>query len=1165
MYSPPGSSSLLAEVIDPNPIAVKPEMLLTDAIALMNASTSARKSCVLVQSGGVLVGILSERDIVKLTARGVTLAALRVDEVMSENLIVLRESDNCDLLGILNHFRTHHIRHLPVLKADGSTVGVVTQDRIRAYLQPTDLLKLRRVREVMSSEVVCAGLTTPLRAIAQLMDEHRISCVAIADSNARPIGILTERDIVQLQVLGVDFETTLAQTAMSTPLFCLHPDDSLLTARQEMKRLRVRRLVVAGSEGELAGILTQTNLLRSLDPTEMYGVIQVLQAKVSTLESVNDNLLRSRNRQLEAEMQERTAQLQKQAEKDRLLANLAHQIRQSLNVREILNIAALQVRQILKVERVLICSWEARWRIKIAVESVSDSQWSMLGQPIEATGLAERVASSPFQAQRECIQAIEDFKKCDANPTFTRFLAQFQSRAHLVVPILQGDRLWGFLLAHQCSQPRPWPQLEIDFLEQLANHLGIAVRQAELYQQAQTELRDRASAEIALKQLNEELESRVEQRTAQLQQANEALQQEVIERQQVEVTLQEQFKAVEAATDGIAILNSAGEYVYLNTAHLQLFGYNLTSELLGKPWQELYSPEEVQRFEREVFSQLQSQGYWQGEATAVRKDGSTFDEEVSLTLLDDERFICVCRDISDRKQAELALLKQSQALTNFSTSLKQLHRLNTTHYQQFETLFADYLQAGCEILRLETGIISKIEESSYCIRSVRSTIDGLAVDSVFDLKDTYCAAVLQEERTISYHCVGAMPSLRRHPVYQSLKLEAYIGTPIFVGDRIYGTLNFSSTQARVRPFETYELEIIELMAQSIGQFIAAHRLERDRTAAEAALRESQHFIERIAESTPNILYLYDLIEGRIVYVNRNVAQILGYTTSEIPAWETGLFSTLIHPQDIRKLLKQVQKFRQTKDGEILEVTYRIQHANGGWHWLMGRHTVFNRTELGQPKQILGTATDITQLKQTEEALRQANEQLQQQAIRDPLTGLFNRRYLEESLQREIHRACRQQNSVGIIMLDIDRFKGFNDSFGHEAGDFVLQRLSGFLQDNLRSSDIVCRYGGEEFTVILPDASLENTIARAEQLREGIKQLRLDYQGRSLGQITLSLGVSCFPHNGGTPKELLRNADKALYQAKMTGRDCAVIFDAKPELTLKTPPGNAVESSAKLTP
>ena len=171
------------------------------------------------------------------------------------------------------------------------------------------------------------------------------------------------------------------------------------------------------------------------------------------------------------------------------------------------------------------------------------------------------------------------------------------------------------------------------------------------------------------------------------------------------------------------------------------------------------------------------------------------------------------------------------------------------------------------------------------------------------------------------------------------------------------------------------------------------------------------------------------------------------------------------------------------------------------------------------------------------------EVLQYQAIRDPLTGLFNRRYMEETFKRELDRAVRHKTTIGVIMLDIDQFKLFNDTYGHSAGDEVLVKVSALLMANIRGEDIACRYGGEELLLILLEAQLRDTERWAEQLRSEIQHLSVQYQGQSLGVVTVSLGISGFPEHGETIESLLAAADTALYLAKTGGRNRLVVAQA----------------------
>ena len=166
--------------------------------------------------------------------------------------------------------------------------------------------------------------------------------------------------------------------------------------------------------------------------------------------------------------------------------------------------------------------------------------------------------------------------------------------------------------------------------------------------------------------------------------------------------------------------------------------------------------------------------------------------------------------------------------------------------------------------------------------------------------------------------------------------------------------------------------------------------------------------------------------------------------------------------------------------------------------------------------------------------------LRSQSIRDPLTGLFNRRYMEESLERELRRAARNQQCVALLMLDIDHFKQFNDTFGHQAGDTLLRSLGDFLSQHTRGQDVACRYGGEEFALILSGASVDAASKRAELLREELEHLIVQHAGQVLGKVSLSIGISGFPNHGSTSEELVHAADQGLYRAKSEGRDRIVV-------------------------
>jgi diguanylate cyclase (GGDEF)-like protein len=197
---------------------------------------------------------------------------------------------------------------------------------------------------------------------------------------------------------------------------------------------------------------------------------------------------------------------------------------------------------------------------------------------------------------------------------------------------------------------------------------------------------------------------------------------------------------------------------------------------------------------------------------------------------------------------------------------------------------------------------------------------------------------------------------------------------------------------------------------------------------------------------------------------------------------------------------------------------------------------------------VGAAFDgMTQALQDRDAqLKQLIGKLNEHATTDPLTGLYNRRYLLDFLDREIERAGRSATPVGAIMLDLDHFKRFNDTFGHAAGDLILTQVAGLLKRHIRGSDMVCRYGGEEFVLILPGASLDSAQQRAENIRAAVNSLDLTYHDQPLGTITVSLGIGLFPEHGSDSAGLLHAADTALYRAKNEGRNRVAISHAAAE-------------------
>jgi diguanylate cyclase (GGDEF)-like protein/PAS domain S-box-containing protein len=249
-----------------------------------------------------------------------------------------------------------------------------------------------------------------------------------------------------------------------------------------------------------------------------------------------------------------------------------------------------------------------------------------------------------------------------------------------------------------------------------------------------------------------------------------------------------------------------------------------------------------------------------------------------------------------------------------------------------------------------------------------------------------------------------------------------------------------------------------------------------------------------------------------------------------------------------------RRLRALVGGEIDGFRMEIQclSEGGGLFWCDVSATPI-RTREGQLDFILCFLIDIGDRKLVEEQLREANlrleaqlaqiqalqEKLSEEVLRDSLTGLYNRRYLEETLVRELSRAGRENRPLSLVMMDIDHFKRLNDTHGHQAGDLVLRELGVLLRGRMRGEDIACRFGGEEFVAILPGASLAAAEQRAEEWRIAFQAMRLPYEGKYL-HATLSLGLANFPKHGISADELLFQADSALYMAKRAGRNRVMV-------------------------
>jgi PAS domain S-box-containing protein len=334
------------------------------------------------------------------------------------------------------------------------------------------------------------------------------------------------------------------------------------------------------------------------------------------------------------------------------------------------------------------------------------------------------------------------------------------------------------------------------------------------------------------------------------------------------------------------------------------------------------------------------------------------------------------RDITARKQAERILWQNSQALNRFSQSLKQLHRLNLTRFDDFEALFADYLSTGCSVLGFAGGIVGKVEGENYRIKAVYADGRGLETNYCCKLTDTLCVQAMQEQKTVSLSHIGSMSELHHHLAYQVLKLESYLGTPIMVNGRVYGSLCFFDTKPRLQGFKQHEREIIELMAQSIGKVISTHRLEQRRQRASARLQRSEERWQLAIQGNKDGIFDIDF-RSQATFFSKRYKEILGYTDETLRDADL-VWESRIHPDDYERVMAVNHAYLIERRLPTYAVEYRLRCRDGSYKWVISRGQAL-WDEQGRPIRLVGSTGDISDRKRAEVVLQQSEEKFRQLA------------------------------------------------------------------------------------------------------------------------------------------------------------------------------------------
>lgn len=322
-----------------------------------------------------------------------------------------------------------------------------------------------------------------------------------------------------------------------------------------------------------------------------------------------------------------------------------------------------------------------------------------------------------------------------------------------------------------------------------------------------------------------------------------------------------------------------------------------------------------------------------------------------------------------------------------------------------------------------------------------------------------------------------------------------------------------------------------------GKALRLVGIHQDITESKRALEElveHKKFINRVMNSTPIFFYVHDLESRQNIYCNDAIFTVLGYTVEEFQARGSSLIeSPLFHIDDLPKLATHFQALTDLADGEVRELDYRVRCKSGEYLVIRSRDVVFKRDQQGRVTQVVGTAVDITELKEAELKLAYLTNY-------DPLTGLINRSVLHTRLKHAMQICKRQDVLVAVCFIDLDDFKFINDRYGHSVGDKVLIEVAHRLQNRVREEDSLSRVGGDEFILVIERLPDEKTAFRIlnELLHIFDEPVVVE---KSSFKVSISMGVSFFPQHGDSVDLLSRNADTAMFRAKEAGKNTFKIY------------------------
>ncbi|MDB9460602.1 PAS domain-containing protein, partial [Dolichospermum circinale CS-545/17] len=780
----------------------------------------------------------------------------------------------------------------------------------------------------MTTNVLCAPANVSILEIARLMAENQVSSVMIVETQASltiPLGMVTEHDIVQLKALSVNFDTCLAQTVMSTPVFCVTVDESLWNVQQIMEQRFIQLLAVTGSKGELLGIVTHSSILEALNPWELYKLTAVLQEKVLQLETEKIQLLENRTLELEKQIEERTIKLRRKAEQEELINQIATQIHSSLDLQEILNNTVVGVRSLLNCDRVIVYQFSGDFRGQVIAEAIITGE-SVLNQEVHDPCISPEWLELYRQGQ---IRVINDINTESITQCHQQMLKDLDIRGKLLSPLIVENQLWGLMLASYRDIPHNWELEEIELVQQISLRVAIAIQQANIYQQTQIEIHQRQQAE------------------------------ELIKQQLAELKIWKNRYELASTVSGQIMY----EYNLLNDA--PVWPANM-EEILGYSYSEcprnlaefmdIVHPEDRDRLYSLIQKKLAHKSPLSTEYRLRRKDGNyIWVEDRNQVVLDDQGEIVVVIgaivDITVRKNSEEKLSKLFQKSEKLQERLSLVLKGSNDAWWDWD-LLEDTIYYSARWFSL----LGYKHEELY-LKSESFWENFMHPEDIDPIRGNFNQAL--DDKNIEF--IESKFRLRH-------KQEYYI----FINCRSYILRDETGKAVRVSGANTDITQLVqkeeELQAtlNQLSQF--NQKLETRVQKRTVQLQNLSSRLELAIKAAKIAIWEWDLDNNHTIW-DKKMYELYGVKPSE---YKDGMeiLQTVLHPEDAVRVNEILQ--HKLKDGEEFEMDFRIVLPDGKIRVLQS-YGIIKRDSQGKAERVIGVNKDITEWKQTEQKIKQQAE------------------------------------------------------------------------------------------------------------------------------------------------------------------------------------------------